>query len=80
MQLPSVALMELCVWLVDHWRVQAEWRSASMEHGGQCVMIDGITVMPKLCADNWATVSIQVNLCIGKTFQFVMYLKKNELM
>ena len=34
----------------------AEWRSASMECGEECVVITGITVMPKSCADNWGTV------------------------
>ena len=53
MQLPSVALMELCVWLMGLCRVQAEWRSVSMEHGGQYVMMDGITMMPELCVDSW---------------------------
>ena len=43
------------------WRVQAEWRSASMECGEQCVAVAGITIMPESCADNWGTVSIQVN-------------------
>ena len=33
----------------------AEWRSASMECGEQCVVIGGITMMPELCADNWGT-------------------------
>ena len=45
--------------------MQAEWRSASMECGGQCVIMDGIVMMPVLCADSWGTVSIQVKLCIG---------------
>ena len=31
-----------------------------MECGGQYVMLDGITMMPELCADNWGTVSMQV--------------------
>ena len=31
----------------------AGWRSASMEHGGQCVMMAGIPMMPGLCADSW---------------------------
>jgi len=39
--------------------VLAEWRSASMECGEQCVMITGIIMMPELCVDNWGTVSIQ---------------------
>ena len=32
--------------------MKAEWSSASMECGGQCVMIAGITMMPELCADS----------------------------
>ena len=32
-QLPRVALMGRFVWLMDLWRVLAEWRSASMECG-----------------------------------------------
>ena len=39
-------------WLVDDPLMKAEWRSVSMECGGQCVMMDGITMMPKLCADS----------------------------
>ena len=46
----------------------AEWRSASMECGEQCVQIAGITMMPELCADNWGTVSTQMEVgsYIGK--------------
>ena len=56
------------VWLMDQLRVQAEWRSASMECGEQCVTMAGITMMPELCADNWGTMStqVQVGLCIWK--------------
>ena len=32
-----------------------------MECGEQCVAGNGIAIMPELCADNWGTVSIQVN-------------------
>ena len=40
--------------------MQAEWRSASMECGEQCVVsMAGITLRPELCADSWGTVSIQ---------------------
>ena len=42
-------------WLVDSPLMKAEWRSASMECGGQCVTLVGITVMPELCADNWGS-------------------------
>ena len=58
-QLPRVALMEQFVWLMDLWRVLGEWRSALMECGEQCVAIAGIEMMPKLCADNWGTMSTQ---------------------
>ena len=40
-------------WLVGNTIMKAEWRSASMECGGQCVMMDGIAMMQELCADNW---------------------------
>ena len=40
--------------------MQAGWRSASMECGGQCVIKAGITMMQELCADNWVTVLMQV--------------------
>ena len=59
-QLPNVALMEHYVWLVDLWTVLAGWRSVSVEGGGQCVILDGIIMMLKLCADNLGTVLTQV--------------------
>ena len=37
----------------------AEWRSASMECGGQCVVITGIAILPELCAGNLGTMSMQ---------------------
>ena len=37
-------------WLEDDPLMKAEWRSASMECGGQCVMIAGTLAMPGLCA------------------------------
>ena len=33
-----------------------------MECGEQCVIETGITMMPELCADNWGTVSTQVQV------------------
>ena len=42
--------------------MQAEWRSASMECGEQCVAMAGITMMPELCADNWGTVSTRMEV------------------
>ena len=47
--------MELFDWLVDGILIEAEWRSASMECGGQCVIIAGITVMLMLYADSWGS-------------------------
>ena len=61
-QLLKVALMEQFVWLMDLWRVQAEWRSVSMECGEQCVVVAGITMMPESCADNSGTMSTQVQV------------------
>ena len=38
-----------------------------MECGEQCVMlVTGITMMPELCADNWGTVSTQVQVSLGE--------------
>ena len=60
--------MEQFVWLMDLWRVLAEWRSALMEFGEQCVhmkggiIITGITILPELCAGNWGTTSTQVEV------------------
>ena len=62
LQLFRVALMEQFVWLMDLWRVLEEWRSVSMECGEQCVTVTGITGKPKLCADNWGTMSTQVKV------------------
>ena len=42
-------------WLMADPLMKAEWRSASMEHGGQYVTLVGITMMLELCADNWVT-------------------------
>ena len=47
-------------WLMDDPLMKAEWRSVSMECGGQYVTLAGITMMPESCADNWGTVSAQV--------------------
>ena len=48
----QVALMAPFDWLVDDPLMKAEWRSASMECGGQCVIIAGVPMMPELCADS----------------------------
>ena len=36
--------------------MRVEWRCITMVNGVQCVMMDGIYMMHKLCAKNWATV------------------------
>ena len=52
--------MELCGWAVDLCQVLAGLRSASMDCGGQCVMLDGIAMKPEWYADSWDTVPTQV--------------------
>ena len=42
-------------WLMDKHLLMVESRYASMECGAQYVMMDGISEMHKLCADNWDT-------------------------
>ena len=57
--------MEHFVWLMDHWRVLVEWRSASMECGEQCariILITERTMLPELCAGNWGTMSTEVEV------------------
>ena len=61
-QLPSLALMEQFVWLMDQLRALAGWRSVSMECGEEFVAVPGIVVLPELCVDNWDIVSIQVKV------------------
>ena len=57
-----VAAMGPFSWSVGSPLMKAEWRSVSMECGGQCVMVDGTAVMQQLCADNWVTLSAQVRV------------------
>ena len=52
LNLYQVVLITPFDWLVDNPLMKAEWRSVSMECGGQCVMMDGKTMMPELCADS----------------------------
>ena len=53
LQLFRAVAMGLFGWLVDGILLKEGWRSALMDCGGQCVMVDGITMMQQLCADNW---------------------------
>ena len=56
----QVVLVAPFAWLEDDPLMKAEWRSASMECGGQCVIIAGDQVMPELCADSWGYLMMQV--------------------
>ena len=39
-------------WWVEEMSMKDGWRSARWEGGGQCVMIDGMTLMQWWCADS----------------------------
>ena len=59
--------MEQFAWLMDRLRVQAEWRSVSMECGEESMVV--CVTIPELCADSWGTMSMQkkvVKSRIGK--------------
>ena len=71
--------MEQFVWLMDLWRVLAEWRSVSMECGEQCVVVTGITMMPESCADSWGTMSTQVKVSLFKIGDVVAVYSGNFL-
>ena len=70
-QLLRLALMEEFVWLMDQLKVQAGWRSASVDCGEQCVVLAGIKMLPQLCADNWGTTSTQVHMEV-REFSFLI--------
>ena len=42
----------MCDWWVAEMSMKDGWRSARGEGGGQCVMIDGMTLMQLWCADS----------------------------
>ena len=48
----QVALMTPFDLLVGNQLMKAEWKSALMECGDQCVTIAGVAVMPELSADS----------------------------
>ena len=60
-QLPNFALMEHFVWLMDQLKMQAGWRSASMECGEEFVVVGivSMAIIPELCADSWGTMLMQ---------------------
>ena len=53
MILIQTALMETSGLLMEEMNSKDEWKSVSMEHGAQCVMIFGVAKMLPLHADNW---------------------------
>ena len=52
LNLYQVVLITPFDWLVDDPLMKAEWRSVSMECGGQCVTLAGVAMMQQLRADN----------------------------
>ena len=64
-------------WLVDDPLMKAEWRSASMECGGQCVTLAGIAMMQLLCADSWGSLDQVLRVMVLShqlyNFQFVIF-------
>ena len=52
----------MCDWWVAGMSMKDEWRSASSEVGGQCVMITGMTLMHWWCAD-----SLEYSLVVSHT-------------
>ena len=49
----ATALMEMFVWWEAPISMRVEWRCASMNSGGQCVMTTGTALMLLLSASNW---------------------------
>ena len=49
----QTVLMETSGWLMEEMSLKDAWKSVSMEHGAQCVMIFGVGKMLLLRADNW---------------------------
>ena len=47
-------------WLEESVKTKDEWRYATMEYGGQCVMMAGMRWMPMSSANSWDT-AIQVS-------------------
>ena len=62
-------------WLVDDPLMKAEWRSASMECGGQCVTHTGITMMQQLCADNWGSLWV----CLAQVKHDCLFLQPTSI-
>ena len=47
-------LLQQFVLLMDLPYMRVEWRCITMVNGVECVMMDGIWMMQKLCVENWA--------------------------
>ena len=56
--------------------MKAEWRSASMECGGQCAMI--ALEVPKLCADSWDYLT-QASYCGFRIIESSVYIASSML-
>ena len=50
----AVASSSFYLLLMDPPSMRVEWRCITMVNGVQCVMMIGISMMHKLCVDNWA--------------------------
>ena len=55
-------------WLMDKHLLMEEWRYASMVCGAQYVMIDGISEMHKLCANN---LDMKEVCCMNKNLYYL---------
>ena len=53
-------LMEKFVWWEGPIGMKVEWRCVSITSGGQCVMTDGIALMPLLSASSSAMLPLEV--------------------
>ena len=48
----------MCDWWMAAMSMKDGWRSARVEGGGQCVMIDGMILMQWWCADSWEYIQV----------------------
>ena len=54
-KLPYIQLRVLSDWWVVPLTTKDEWRSTTVEYGALCVMMNGTSMMPLLCADSSIT-------------------------
>jgi len=67
---PQLVTTLMCDWWVVEMSMKDGWRSAREEIGVQYVMIDGMTLMHKLCAD-----SLEYLLVVGN-FIYMQYMRR----